>query len=131
MKRGYKVTLTSLKTGKRYEFKSGHDASYFLGRAKSYVSTSIYKGYPISRRDTGELFVASFPDEEKSFATPKQRRTLEQPCCTCRKFCGGCSWSKDFTPVDGWKAIPTIIHHGDNRDIPSFKIMFCPKYERG
>lgn len=26
-------------------------------------------------------------------------------CWTCKKACNsGCSWSRDFIPVDGWKA---------------------------
>ena len=130
MRKGYRCTLTSLKTGKQYDFISGRAASVFLGRAISYVSTSVYKHYPISHRDTGELFMASFPDETKSFANPKPRKITEQPCCTCGKAYGGCSWSRNFTPVAGWEANPTIINHGD-RIMESYEILYCPEYERG
>ena len=124
MRREHKVTLTSLKTGKKYNFKSNIEASHFLSRSKSYVSTGISHGFPLKHGYTGERFVASYPEEIK-------RRGEYQPCCTCKNAVFGCSWSRDFTPVEGWKAIPTIIHHGDDRDIPSFKIIFCPQYERG
>lgn len=50
-----------------------------------------------------------------------------QPCWTCTKACGGCSWSKDFKPVPGWIA--------EKRYIPSngelaetYKIISCPEY---
>ncbi len=32
-----------------------------------------------------------------------------QPCWTCKKCYGGCSWSrKDPEPVPGWDATPTV-----------------------
>ena len=53
-----------------------------------------------------------------------------QPCWTCKKCLGGCSWSKDGTPVEGWKAIPhNISSNGDYAE--TYKIMYCPLYERG
>ena len=51
-------------------------------------------------------------------------------CWQCGNACGNCSWSDgSFTPVDGWTAIPTIIHtpHG-KRDLESFIIERCPRY---
>ena len=30
-------------------------------------------------------------------------------CFDCKKACGGCSWSKNFTPVKGWLANKTKI----------------------
>ena len=30
-------------------------------------------------------------------------------CWKCERACGGCSWSADLIPVDGWDAIPTKI----------------------
>ena len=50
----------------------------------------------------------------------------QQPCETCQKYAGGCSWSRDFTPVLGWDATPTekrgsvVIH--------SYAIHHCPEY---
>lgn len=48
-------------------------------------------------------------------------------CFHCKKCVGGCSWSKDFTPVEGWK-----IKHTINRDrTDGIKILFCPEFEEG
>lgn len=56
-------------------------------------------------------------------------RKREQPCWTCTKACGQCSWSKDFTPIPNWDAIPTIIKDNDGT-FSSYKIKYCPEYER-
>ena len=53
-----------------------------------------------------------------------------QPCWTCKKCFGGCSWSKDFEPVPGWQAIPhNIKENGEHAN--GYRIMYCPLYERG
>ena len=50
----------------------------------------------------------------------------QQPCETCQKYAGGCSWSRDFTPVPGWDATP-IEKHG-SVVIYSYEIHHCPEY---
>ena len=56
-------------------------------------------------------------------------------CWSCKKSTGFCSWSEDFIPVEGWKAIPTKIKATssprDNRFIDSFLVRECPLFERG
>lgn len=53
-------------------------------------------------------------------------------CWSCAKACGGCSWSREFKPIDGWDAIPTKIRIPDDdggaRYCDSFKITACPQY---
>ena len=53
-------------------------------------------------------------------------------CWKCEKACGGCSWSADFKPVDGWKAKKTIIsaNHGNGSalEIESYLVRSCPKF---
>lgn len=126
---GYKCILTSVKTGKQYEFKSGREASFWLGCSKSYVTTSVYNGTPIKDKNTGEQFICTYPDGHTKKAN--QIGKSEQLCCTCKNCYGGCSWSRDFTPVDGWDAIPTIIKQQWGKQIGSFAIRDCPLYERG
>lgn len=49
-------------------------------------------------------------------------------CFLCDKACGGCSWSRDFTPVAGWTATPTQINPGGA--VPptsSYHIEDCPE----
>ena len=54
-------------------------------------------------------------------------------CFDCKKACGGCSWSKNFTPVKGWLANKTKIRtYKDNieeRYTTSYNILFCPEFE--
>ena len=57
----------------------------------------------------------------------KYGRTLEsrQPCWECAKACnGGCSWSADFTPVEGWTAEETV----DCSGATSYMILECPEF---
>lgn len=54
-------------------------------------------------------------------------------CWRCANACGGCSWSADFVPVDGWNAISTVIHadhgRGFEEDVPSFIVTACPQFK--
>jgi len=51
-----------------------------------------------------------------------------QPCWKCKKACGGCSWSKDFTPVNGWVETPTVKHNNEI-EYRSYEIHSCPEFE--
>jgi hypothetical protein len=44
----------------------------------------------------------------------------------------GCSWSVRHKPVKGWKIAESAKYKtGDGREIPSYKVRECPKFERG
>ena len=48
-------------------------------------------------------------------------------CWDCKhSTTNGCSWAKSFTPVDGWKAIPSVAGESD-----SYLVLECPKFEKG
>lgn len=50
-------------------------------------------------------------------------------CFLCDKACGGCSWSRDFTPVAGWTATPTRINPGGGAaPTSSYHIEDCPEF---
>ena len=50
-------------------------------------------------------------------------------CFLCDKACGGCSWSRDFTPVAGWTATPTRINPGGGAaPTDSWHIEDCPEF---
>lgn len=51
--------------------------------------------------------------------------TKDTLCLSCSKSLLGCSWSKDFIPVGGWKAKPTKNRSGYD----SFFVQECPLYE--
>jgi hypothetical protein len=58
-------------------------------------------------------------------------------CWDCEKACGKCSWSREFVPVKGWKAIPTKLFQyttGKGRKriayyTGSFDVYECPEFE--
>lgn len=60
-------------------------------------------------------------------ARKKRQEENEQLCCTCKKACGGCSWSDFFLPVKGWDAIATVVKDGEG-NFSSYKIKECPQY---
>ena len=48
-------------------------------------------------------------------------------CWDCKNSTtNGCSWAKSFTPVDGWKAIPSVAGESD-----SYLVLECLKFEKG
>lgn len=52
-------------------------------------------------------------------------------CWQCKRATGFCSWSRDFKPVRGWEAEPTLIN-GDVKckesKIPSYDVKKCPLF---
>lgn len=52
----------------------------------------------------------------------------EQICWRCKNACGGCSWSHNLTPVNGWKA--TFIKREDD-ELDTYKIIYCPEFIYG
>lgn len=54
-----------------------------------------------------------------------------QLCWTCKKACGGCSWSSRFEPVPGWTAVAVAMRYrdGKTRDVDTYSITACPEYE--
>ena len=58
-----------------------------------------------------------------------------QPCWTCQKYYGGCSWTArdpatgqlQFKPVEGWEAVETV----KSGSIPygSYDVISCPMWE--
>lgn len=49
-------------------------------------------------------------------------------CWNCANACNkGCSWSEDFTPVEGWKAEP-YIKNGVTSEIISYEVIECPEF---
>ena len=55
-----------------------------------------------------------------------KEQTVHSICWDCAKAIGGCSWSKNLTPVEGWHAKPTR-----KQDMyESFLVTKCPEFER-
>ena len=50
----------------------------------------------------------------------KLNGSIESMCCYCGNACNrGCSWSDDFTPVNGWEAV-------ENKN--GYFVVDCPEY---
>ena len=108
---------------------------FYGGRSIKYCSKACRVSYQIKK------------EKEKQQAKEKDRykksNKNEQLCCSCKNFCFGCSWSEEFKPVEGWKAIPTKIRHSSRKKLKdgteevivtydrSYRILSCPKYEKG
>ena len=63
----------------------------------------------------------------------EQSRTNNKPdfhpeslCFKCGNCVDGCSWSRTFTPVDGWKAEPNYIN---SDEAESYHVVECPQYK--
>lgn len=55
-------------------------------------------------------------------------------CFDCTKAVCGCSWSRSFTPVDGWDAKPDFIWINSGKKTKSYKmptwwVRRCPEFE--
>ena len=55
----------------------------------------------------------------------KQTGTL---CWGCKNACGGCAWSRDFKPVEGWEADKTTVKCDNGIVYRSYHVKSCPEY---
>lgn len=51
----------------------------------------------------------------------------DQICWDCQRACGGCSWSRSYTPVAGWAAELSVVIDKDG-DFYSYNIKSCPEF---
>ena len=54
----------------------------------------------------------------------------ETLCWDCKNFAGNCSWSREFKPVDGWRAKKITINVCAKKrpTITSYIVFECPQY---
>lgn len=78
----------------------------------------------LKKYTTYEPKECSFPRPQRKFVRGKQ---LDQLCWYCKNATGGCSWSKNFTPVPGWDA--KYIERASAA--PTYSIKDCPLFEEG
>ena len=59
----------------------------------------------------------------------RQKDTL---CWKCANACCGCSWSKNFIPIKGWKAQRTKVYQTDSSvrrgETSSYVVIECPEF---
>ena len=51
-------------------------------------------------------------------------------CWDCANATGGCNWSDELQPVEGWKIIPTMKKAFNHPDYPSCIVLECPEFKR-
>ena len=51
-----------------------------------------------------------------------------QPCWICQNSCGGCSWSKELKPVEGWRARSVTVKNKEGDSYRTYRILSCPKF---
>jgi len=88
-----------------------------------------------SKRFCSQLcrFKFGYEDRHKSRGKdgPVYLNKKEQLCWSCDKACnGGCSWSRELVPVEGWDAEPIKVKQENGRYVDSFRIKGCPLYKR-
>lgn len=54
----------------------------------------------------------------------------EQLCWSCAKCISGCSWSRDFIPVEGWDAELDYHRRIDAHTQITYKIYDCPEFAK-
>ena len=64
----------------------------------------------------------------KHEALQTKREGDGQICWNCKNACGGCSWSAEFEPVEGWNASPAIVKDSLG-DIYTYEIKECPQFK--
>ena len=89
---------------------------------------------PKNRKYCTELcaYKAKFVKMENSRKKAPKRKHNETLCWTCQNACGGCSWSRNLEPVEGWEAKPTrlniYISEGNEGMDCSYHVINCPQY---
>lgn len=49
-------------------------------------------------------------------------------CWNCKNALGGCSWSKSYVPIKGWKAIRSDVKTALHTYVESYFVLECPEY---
>ena len=129
--------LVNKQTGESSEHRSLHEASQFIGRGVCYISQTIRKGYAIRDAKGYEYMIYKDGEIYDYSRTDPRRRTVphRQLCFSCKKSALGCSWSREFKPIEGWDAVPTVITNwSDGKRViytETYALRGCPEYEEG
>lgn len=76
--------------------------------------------------DGAHCTLSKLPVGNRDYCSRFERRP-ETICWDCKHAStNGCEWAKSFTPVDGWKAIQSVVDTND-----SYLVLECPKFEKG
>ena len=92
------------------------------GRKRRYKCRCCGSRFNTIEHKIGE---ATAPTEVRK--VKEEKKNTETKCWSCGNYASGCSWSRDWTPVDGWTAEKTTIKQGDEYN-ESYNVIDCPEY---
>ena len=64
------------------------------------------------------------------FSNQYLKRCPPTLCWDCAKACGGCSWSAELKPVEGWVAEETKVATKADKFLESCRVVSCPEFQR-
>lgn len=67
-----------------------------------------------------------YRNKKRDVSSYRRKETL---CWDCKRCFGGCSWSREFIPVNGWIAEKTHIP-SNGEYAASYKVIDCPEYRK-
>ncbi len=70
--------------------------------------------------------------KKKNYPENSRPRKI-QLCWECQNALGGWSWSKNFTPVPGWKAKKVYLRHATRGwldRVETYKVIECPEFRK-
>lgn len=100
-------------------------ASKIIGCCDRTVLKHIYSGKLRAKKVNGEWIIPKIELDRYIFKYGKQ----EQLCAKCANACGGCRWSDDLLPVEGWDAEPTKVYIDSGTPMDSFLVKSCPMFK--
>ena len=87
------------------------------------IAEQMHRSISAIKKKSSELGLAK---DHQAIAEKKTTKTL---CWHCQNACGGCSWSRSFTPVNGWKVKESALQAYDTgRIVKSYHVISCPEF---
>lgn len=104
-------------------------------RAEGWTMDRLAQEHGVSRWTIAERLSrgAHTPTKRRHTGRCNHEPTL---CWKCAHAAGPemCSWARNFVPVEGWKATPTMLYAtnaGVSKPVGSFHVRSCPEFVEG
>lgn len=127
-----KCVLINRRTKEELVFPTICAAAKFLDRDPAYIRNAYTRAGTVCAKDDGDRYDLDIIGTQRKYSMTEFNRS-KQICFDCKKAVGGCSWSKNFTPVQGWVAEPTKIRQSGGQEwrhtTASYRIISCPEFE--
>ena len=104
-------------------------------RASGMTDVQIQNEFEVNKR-TWQMWVRQFKMWVCGHACPKNKmysKRSDTLCWECKNACGGCSWSHNLEPVEGWTVVetgPAEWMTSVQKMVPSVTVKECPEFIR-